>query len=168
MRMDLQQVIAEVHPLVVQIVRGRTLRPEDVDDLSQDVMVRIIERLPTWRGDAPITHWAARIAVNFCIDHGRRVRRQPRAPSAPEVADPASNPDDAVAARDLVERLLAGLSTKDRLVVHLLDLEGWTVPEVALRTGWSRLAIRLRVHRARKRLRQSALTLSGDPDHARS
>jgi RNA polymerase sigma-70 factor (ECF subfamily) len=166
--MDPQQVIAEVHPLVVQIVRGRTLRPEDVDDLSQDVMVRIIEQLPTWRGDAPITHWAARIAVNLCIDHGRRLRRLPGAPAAPEAVDPAGHPDDAVAARDLVDRLLAGLSAKDRLVVHLLDIEGWSIPEVAVRTGWSRLAIRLRVHRARKRLRQSALTLSGDPVHARS
>lgn len=166
--MDPQQVIAEVHPLVVQIVRGRTLRGEDVDDLSQEVMVRIIERLPTWRGDAPITHWAARIAVNLCIDHGRRLSRRPRAPSAREVADPTGPTDDAVAARDLVDRLLAELSAKDRLVVHLLDLEGWTVAEVALRTGWSRLAIRLRVHRARKRLRRLAITLSGDSVHARS
>ena len=163
-----QEVIAEVYPIVVQIVRGRTLRPDDVDDLSQDVMVRIIEQLPTWRGDSPITHWAARIAVNLCIDHGRRLRRQPRAHSATHVADPGSHPDDAVAARDLVENLLARLPIKDRLVVHLLDLEGWNIADVAVRTGWSRLAIRLRVHRARKRLRQLALTLSGDPVHARS
>jgi RNA polymerase sigma-70 factor (ECF subfamily) len=160
-----QQLLAEVHAVVTQVVRGRTMRPNEVDDLVQDVMLRIVQQFSSWRGDAPVTHWAARIAVNRCIDHQRARIRKPDGQMIADVASRAGNHEDAVAARDLVDHLLGTLSAKDRLIVHLLDLEGWSIAQVAQHTGWSRLAVRLRAHRARAKLRVLATTHAGDPPH---
>ncbi len=61
--------------------------------------------------------------------------------------------EDALAARELVESLLAGLAPQDRLVLTLLDLEQRSTAEIAALTGWSRARVKVRAFRARLRLR---------------
>jgi len=53
-----------------------------------------------------------------------------------------------------VERLLARLSAEDRFVLVLLDAEGWSVKEISDRLGWTVSKVKVRAHRARKRLRE--------------
>ena len=66
------------------------------------------------------------------------------------VAAPASDPN----ARLLVELLLARLSAADRFLLVLLEAEGWSVAEIAERLGWSQVNVKVRAHRARRRLRR--------------
>jgi len=50
--------------------------------------------------------------------------------------------------------LLAGLQPADRFLLVLLEVEGWSVAEIAERLGWSRVNVKVRAHRARQRLRR--------------
>ena len=56
--------------------------------------------------------------------------------------------------RDLASKLLARLSAEDRLVLTLLDVEGFSVAEIAEITNWSISKVKVRAHRARAHLRR--------------
>jgi RNA polymerase sigma-70 factor (ECF subfamily) len=59
-----------------------------------------------------------------------------------------------LAAREIVEKLLAQLAPADRLVLTLLHLEGRSVAEVRQITGWNVPVIKVRAFRARRKLRK--------------
>ena len=61
---------------------------------------------------------------------------------------------DAAASRDLALKLLTRLSAEDRLVLTLLDVEGFSVAEIAQMTNWSISKVKVRAHRARAHLRK--------------
>jgi RNA polymerase sigma-70 factor (ECF subfamily) len=102
-----------------------------------------------------------RLCLHCC--HTRLRRRRPAEAALDEVGEPAAahDPD----ARLEVERLLARLRPADRMVLLLLDAEGWSVAEIAARTGWSRVNVKVRAHRARRRLRRflERVELGGEP-----
>jgi len=52
-----------------------------------------------------------------------------------------------------VERLLRPLPPADRFILLMLDGEGWSVAEIADKLGWTRVNVKVRAHRARKKLR---------------
>jgi RNA polymerase sigma-70 factor (ECF subfamily) len=55
-------------------------------------------------------------------------------------------------ARELVGMLLESLSSEDRLLIRMLEIEDLSVEEVRQRTGWSATLVRVRAFRARRRL----------------
>ena len=88
----------------------------------------------------------------------RRADNLPLSPGAQEWLGTLANAEepaagDALAARELVERLLEELPPQDRLVLTLLDLEQRSTAEIAALTGWSRALVKVRAFRARLRLR---------------
>src|SRR6185295_18860038 len=64
-------------------------RPEDAEDVAQEVFLKMYRSLATYRSDAPFEHWLMRIATNACKDQLRDRRRRPATPLA-EVTDDAS------------------------------------------------------------------------------
>lgn len=126
-------------------------RPEDVEDAAQETFLRAWRKIGTYRRDAPFEHWLTRLCLNLCYQRLRRKRLDSEdLEQAPETAVAAPDPSAATDAR----RLLARLAPQDRFVLLLLDGEGWTVTEIAQRLGWSRVNVRVRTHRARKKLRR--------------
>ena len=69
-------------------------------------------------------------------------------------SDETLSPDRKVAARDLVEKLLAMLKPMERLVIDMLYLQERTVAEIQKLTGWTAAAIKIRAFRARQKLRK--------------
>ena len=57
-------------------------------------------------------------------------------------------------ARMEVERLLRALKPEERFILLLLDGEGWSVAEIGERLGWTKVNVKVRAHRARKKLRR--------------
>jgi RNA polymerase sigma-70 factor (ECF subfamily) len=122
---------------------------EDVEDAAQETFLRAWSKLAGYRAEAPFEHWLTRICLNCCYETLRR--RQPRTTELPEsAAAPGHDPAAAVE----VDRLLGRLSPADRFVLLLLDGEGWSVEEIAGRLGWTATNVKVRAHRARKRLRR--------------
>lgn len=126
-------------------------RREEVEDAAQETFLNAWRKLATYRAEAPFEHWITRIALRSAYDRLRR-RGFPTEPLHPELdaAAPAADPT----ARLEVERLLARLSPADRFVLTLLEGEGWSVAEIAEKLGWTAVNVKVRAHRARKRLRK--------------
>jgi RNA polymerase sigma-70 factor (ECF subfamily) len=134
-------------------------RPE-LEDLVQELLLKLWRGLPGYRSDAPFEHWVMRVAVRGCYDFLRQNRRRreterPVDPDArPEDADPADERERSRReAWETVRLLLGRLDAKDRLVITLLDLEERGVRETAALTGWSETNVKVRAHRARKKMR---------------
>lgn len=144
-------------------------RPE-LEDLVQDLLLKLWRGLSGYRSDAPFEHWVMRVAVRGCYDFLRQNRRRRESERLvdearrPEDADPAASRARARReAWETVSLLLERLDPKDRLVVTLLDLEERGVRETAALTGWSEANVKVRAHRARKKMRTIFETLGLDP-----
>ena len=161
-----RELVDHLYPQVFRIVRSRLPRRVAVEDLMQDIFLKMFSRLEQYQGKLPFTHWVSRIAVTTCIDQLRRQQRRPEF----RMADLSENealvinqvtaddnyraPDDAFAARELVEKLFAQLKPQDQLVLRLLDLEQKTIMEISAFTGWSGSLVKVRAFRARRKLRE--------------
>jgi RNA polymerase sigma-70 factor, ECF subfamily len=161
------ELVQRTQPLVLKLVRAHRSRQHAEQDLVQEVYSTVFAKLDRYkpRDGVPFEHWLARVAVHTCRDVLRAERRRPvcedLSPRASEwlaaLRDEREAPaDDALAARELVERLLAALRPDDRLVLTWLDLEQRSIEEVARLTGWSRTSVKVRAFRARRRLQAVA------------
>ena len=109
------------------------------EDLAQDIFLKMFTRLGQYQGNVPFPHWVSRIAVTTCIDQLRSQKRRPEfrwadlSENEADVLDAVMTNEndveagDALAARELVHKLLDQLKPDDRLVIQLLDLEQKTI-----------------------------------------
>ena len=138
-----------------------TANPLDAKELAQDTFVRAWEALPTFRGDASITTWLHRIAVNAILMQRRSTRRRlSRVALAEDERDDGDvvpqgsvPPADVVTAIDL-KRAIAALPPGVRRAFVLHDVEGYSHEEIAQMTGLAAGTLRAQLHRARQLLIQ--------------
>jgi RNA polymerase sigma-70 factor (ECF subfamily) len=161
-----RQLFHHLYPLVIKVVRSHLPRRMDEEDLIQTVFMKVFANLNQYSGLAPVEHWVSRIAVNTCIKALRAEKARPELRWADlgdeetELLDWFASTDDDVrpdrhlASRELVEKLLAQLKPKDRLVINLMTLEGRSIEEVREITGWNQSVIKVRAFRARAKLRK--------------
>lgn len=69
-------------------------------------------------------------------------------------SDNATAPDDALAAHELVHKLLGQLKPEDRMVIQMLDLDQKTIAEISALTGWNTSLVKVRAFRARRKLQK--------------
>lgn len=145
--------IVRRHKGRVCAMASRFARPgDDLDDLAQEIFVRVWKGLGAWRGDAPLGHWIARITTRACYDHLRKRQAHPE-PVALLDHDALGEAED-VGKAELLAWGLERLSAEDRLVITLLELEERAVKEIASLTGWSEAKVKTRAHRARVALKR--------------
>ena len=160
-----RELIRQLYPLVAKIVRGYRPRRTAEEDLAQMIFVKVFQNLAQYSGKVPISHWVSRIAVNTCRNQlmAEKARPELRHADLSEeqaamlenlASDNALSPDRKLAARDLVEKLLAMLKPVERLVVDMLYLQERSVAEVQKLTGWTAATIKVRAFRARQKLRK--------------
>jgi RNA polymerase sigma-70 factor (ECF subfamily) len=128
-------------------------RPQDVEEVAQETFLRAWLKLGTYSARAPFEHWLTRLCLRCAYD---RLRRPGAATSSSpqNLEDSLEAPGADPNARLEVSRLLARLPAADRFLLVLLEAEGWSVAEIAERLGWSQANVKVRAHRARRRLRR--------------
>jgi len=133
----------------------------ELEDLTQDLFVKIWKGLDSYRSDAPFEHWLMTVTVRGCYDFLRRNRRRresERLADPHEGREPASPDPERDRARreawETVRLLLDHLGPRDRTVITLLELEERSVRETARLTGWTESNVKVRAHRARKKMRR--------------
>ncbi|MGH9065650.1 MAG: RNA polymerase sigma factor [Acidimicrobiales bacterium] len=134
---------------------------DDACDVLQDAYLRAYRALPGFRGDAAFTTWLYRITANCAATHlarRGRARHEELTDDAP-LADerPASDPEAMAGAaleRDLVTAALAALPDRLRIVVVLRDIYDLPHEAIAAELGISETAAKVRLHRARRKLRE--------------
>lgn len=133
----------------------------DAEDLVQEAFARAHVGRASCLHDAPITSWVRRIARNVAIDHLRRGAASPVAPGPSEeeatIAATHTDPEHTairIEMRSCIVDLVRRLPERDADVLVLGDLRGLKDQEVADALGVTLGAAKIRLHRARARLRR--------------
>src|SRR5476651_1781074 len=125
-----RELVEHLYPLVIRIVRSHLPRRVPEEDLAQEIFLKMFTRIAQYQGAVPFSHWVSRIAVTTCIDHLRAQKRRPEfrmadlSETQTDALDAAITnendvaPDDALAAKELVYKLLDRLNADDRLVIQ--------------------------------------------------
>lgn len=129
------------------------------EELVHDVFVQAFTSLKTFRGRAPLLHWLRRLATRVGYAHWKELKKNRMVDSLPveqwqELTGAEDGSIAAVEAGELIEKVLALVSERDRLVLTLVYLEGNTIAEAAELTGWTKTMTKVQLHRARGRLRK--------------
>ena len=129
-------------------------------DAAQETFIRAWRALPRFRGDAALSTWLHRITVNTSWTLGRRAQRHSTATLEESVLlsdDNSPSPESAAETAELRGRLriaVAELPDPQRAVVVLKDIYGWSHAEVAKALDISVTAAKVRLHRARLKLKE--------------
>lgn len=67
----LEQLVVSVRDRVYRLSLRMTSCPADAEDATQEILIRVITRLSTFRGDAAFTTWVHRVAVNYLLDRSK-------------------------------------------------------------------------------------------------
>ncbi len=161
---DAERIFADNYPRVYRAVLRLVHDPAEAEDLTQETFAKAFGALPSFRGDSTLLTWLTRIARNTVLDRFREVERrraggwQPLEPSALESIPEAR----ASTAPEAVERTASGaciqacvdvLPPSQRQVIELHDMLGLTAREIAEMLDVSVGAVKIRLHRARGKLR---------------
>jgi len=142
--------LPRVHSLVRRMAGGR-----DTDELTQDVFVRVWQKLSTFRGDSSFSTWLHRLAVNVVIERFRQeTARRQRLHDGEEIFETLSAP---LRSRDLMMDFEAALMTlpdgaREIFVLH--DVEGYKHHEIGALLEISSGTSKAQLHRARMMLRK--------------
>ena len=151
------------HPRVLRYLAG-IAGPEEAADLAQVTMIKVSEHLAGFRGESSLSTWIYRIATNVALDRLRQrapdvvpIDTEPEGDEAlppqlqgPSAEDSAARGEMNACLREFIHRLPVNYRT----VLVLGDIEGFTSREIAQITGSSVEAVKIRLHRARLRLRE--------------
>lgn len=149
-------LLAEHGPMIRRIAGSYEADPERRRELEQDILLAIWRALPTWRAEAPLRAFLARVAHNRAVTHVSREASRPRSEFLNDSLPCARpSPQDAVVAIDLRERLVEAVR---RLPLALrqpasLTLEGFAPAEIAELLGLTPNTVSVRLTRARAALR---------------
>ncbi|MEP6833804.1 MAG: RNA polymerase sigma factor [Gemmatimonas sp.] len=126
------------------------------EELTQDVFVRVWQKLPTFRGDAQVSTWLHRVAVNVVLTHRKSDGAgKNRAVSDDEAIELTPSRGAFVGERLDLDAAIAKLPRGARQVFVLHDVEGFTHEEIGEQLGISPGGSKAQLHRARMLLRQA-------------
>ncbi|MDQ3963321.1 MAG: sigma-70 family RNA polymerase sigma factor [Actinomycetota bacterium] len=140
-----------VYNLARRIVRDRVL----VEDVVQETYLKAFEAWTSGRKPTKVEPWIATICLNIGRGYWRKAStRYEEFSEIPEEASADSVESEALrnVQRDAVHRALWELPDQQRLTITLMDIDGFTVNEVAKIMGAPRGTVLSRAHRGRKRL----------------
>lgn len=154
---EFDDVVRDHSGMVARISATYENRPALIEELAQEVFLAVYRALPSFRGEASLKTFIARIANNVGVDHVRRASRKPREAGL-DVASTLPDPDsdhetdtDLALKREKLVAAVRGLEISLRQVVSL-HLEGFSNTEIAEALSISPNNAGVRLHRARSEL----------------
>jgi RNA polymerase sigma-70 factor, ECF subfamily len=152
----------------LRIVAYHTLGDRQLmDDVLQDVTLRVYRALAGFRGDSSLGTWLCRITYRACCDAMARCDRLCPVPldEVSDPPDPAPDPADVVAERSALAQAFATLSPEQRLAVLLVDREGYDYATTAEVLGVPMGTLASRLNAARGALRRCLRPVSHSEVH---
>ena len=165
-----QQVYDEYHAKIFRYL-GRIVGQSEAEDLTQEVFVKVGQSLETFRGESQLSTWIYRIATNAALDR----LRQPSVRHGGEKLLPVEAIAEIKADQDIrtgelkpsteqrlirdemngcIREIIQALPEQYRSVIVLSELEGLKDGEIAEILGLTLQAAKVRLHRARAKLRK--------------
>lgn len=165
-------VFREYAPRIYHLARRLLGNDADAEDVTQDVLLQVVRKLHTFRGESALPTWLHRVTVNAALAHReKRANRQKHENATGDDATLEGNseppggvklPRSSPAAialqgeqRELIDRAIKRLPEPFRDIYVLADVEGLPNPDIADMLGMSVPAVKSRLHRARQRMRDA-------------
>jgi RNA polymerase sigma-70 factor (ECF subfamily) len=163
-----EELIKRHQQRVLAVAAGVLRRHEDIEDIAQQVFVKAYFSLKRFDGRAAFSTWLYRITLNECWDLLRKKKVRPllyesdlSEEQAQRVAD--SESDDAgpdirqrLENQQRVEQLLEGLEERDKMMLILKEVEGFSIEEIAEVLDLNANTVKVRLFRARGRVVRKA------------
>jgi RNA polymerase sigma-70 factor, ECF subfamily len=150
-------------------------RPEDVEDVAQEVFMRLYFSLEQLRTPEVFEPWLYRLTVNACYDYLRKSKRRLESRMADlseqqvmmadaSAGSKAQNDDnERRRVRDTVNGLLASISEEDRILLTMKEVEGLSLKELEKIYGVNENALKVRLFRARQRVLKNMKSVTQRP-----
>lgn len=164
--LDFADAFREYQGPIYNYLLRMTQNQTEAEDLTQETFVRAHRNLSTFRGEASLSTWLYRIATNVSLDHfRRRTTRQNRTALPLEKIElyedrdsVPSSPEQLAACSEMsacVQAFIQRLPPSYRTVLVLKDLQGLKNCEIAEVLDCSLTTVKIRLHRARTKLREA-------------
>jgi len=154
-----RQLLLAIQPKVRAIVRSRVRDAAAAEDVVQNALLAIHRGRATYRAERPFGPWMRAIVRNAVVDHFRERKRRGDRETSIDVNDWEDlRPPTAVEQEPLPPELrdaLDALPDAQREAVTLIQVEGLSVAEAALKVGISPGALKVRAHRGYRALRDA-------------
>ena len=160
-----EEIVRRYRDRIYRMAHGMTASPSEAEEVVQETFLSLFRSLASFRGDSAVGTWIFRVASNTALMALRRRRRKPLLSiedSIPEgvpvtrglgpSGEWARQPDEKLLSKELgshIQRALARLPEKYRLVLLLRDVEGLSNDEVAEALGITVPTVKSRLHRSR-------------------
>ena len=164
-----EEVFREYGRRIYNLARRLLGNEADAEAVTQDVLLQVVRKLPTFRGEAAFSTWLYRVAVNAALAYRRKraVREEHRVSESVEDFDADGNhrapvrrwakgPEQQVLDQEdhqRIEDAIAALPAAYRDVYVLADIEELPNAEIAELLGLGAGAVKSRLHRARLMMR---------------
>jgi RNA polymerase sigma-70 factor, ECF subfamily len=158
------QVVVAYRKRILGTIARLIGRPEDVEDVAQEVFLRLYYSLDQLRTPEVFEPWLYRLTVNAAYDYLRKQRRRNEARMS-DLSEQQVMMADAVAGgkasteeqrrkqvRELVDSLLGSVSEQDRILLTLKEVEGLSLKELEKIYSVNENALKVRLFRARQRV----------------
>lgn len=165
-----EKIIAEYQNVVYSIAYRYAENSEDAADMSQEIFIKMFRNINTFQFKSKLSTWIYRVATNTCIDLVKKTKNDRNTYSIDdgyensdgetkysEIADDSSRPDVALEegeVRDVINMAISRLNEDYRLVIILRDIQGLSYDEISEIVGCSVGAVKSRISRGRKNLRE--------------
>jgi len=158
------QVVAAYRKRILGTIARLIGRPEDVEDVAQEVFLRLYYSMDQLRSPEVFEPWLYRLTVNASYDYLRKQRRRSESRMSDLSEQQVMMADAAAGGRvsseenrqkqvkDLVESLLGSVSEQDRILLTLKEVEGLSLKELEKIYGVNENALKVRLFRARQRV----------------
>jgi RNA polymerase sigma-70 factor (ECF subfamily) len=171
------ELLLERYGSVVFSIVTRHVPRSEVEDVAQEVFVRAYRSLAAFTGQGPFHHWLSKIAVRCSYDYWRGSRKWREVPASSlgdehrewmdrmmtvESQEAFEQETTQQEAQETLHYLLDRIPAEDRMVLALVHLEGHSASEAAEMLGWSAVKVKVKAHRARRKLQK---LINGLIDH---
>ena len=171
-----REIVERFQTKVFSIIHGIVRQRNDVEDIAQQVFAKVYLSLGSFDFRSSLITWIYKITVNECFDYlrKRKVRKLVyesdlsedevrRVENTEPHVDRQLPADSTLASRDYVLKLLSRVSGEERMLLMLKEVEGYSVEELAGRTGMNENTIKVKLFRARQKLVKAAQRLDRAP-----
>jgi RNA polymerase sigma-70 factor, ECF subfamily len=164
-----REIVDRYQTKVYSIIYGILRNRNDAEDIAQQVFTKVFFSIGRFDSRSALLTWIYKITVNECYDYlrKRRVRRLVyesdfseedalRLARSEPAVDAKPSVESDLARRDYVIKLLSRISSEDRNLLLLKEVEGHSVEELAEMTGMNQNTVKVKLFRARQKLLKAA------------
>src|SRR3982751_5429215 len=174
--LGVREIVEGYQSKVFSIIHGIVRQRNDVEDIAQQVFAKVYLSLKSFDFRSSLITWIYKITVNECFDYlrKRKVRKLVyesdmsedevrRVENSEPSIDRQVPMDESLASRDYAVKLLTRVSEEERMLLVMKEVEGFSVEELAQKTGMNENTIKVKLFRARQKLVKAAQRLDRAP-----